>query len=190
MKKVIILLSSLGLMAAISTQTWAASEWTGNVNLTLGVKYLDDFDWEPVEDQGELGIHVDFRRQEWPLSMTVALLGSTDDDDINGIDVDGMTSEWRFGFKKIWEPHLILRPFFGGGVAIMTADLEAENAGLRISDDDIGFGIWISGGIYLTLNDRFNLGFDVGYSSGEVDLFGSDVDAGGGHAALLLGYHW
>lgn len=191
MKKAVLVLSlSVGFFCVSSVQVWAAQEWTGNINFTLGAKALDDDDWEPVEDQGEFGINVDFRQKDWPVNIAVALNGAGSEDTIEGVDVESVTSELRFGVKKIWEPNETMRPFLGGGFALATGDLQLEYLGDKISDDDSGLGVWLEGGVYWTVGGAFNLGFDIGYSTAEVTLFGVDVDAGGGHAGLLMGYHW
>ena len=57
-----------------------------------------------------------------------------------------------------------------------------------VSDDNNGIGIWLNGGVYWTLSQHFNLGLDLRYSQADVTLF--DVDAGGTHAGVILGYHW
>jgi len=56
--------------------------------------------------------------------------------------------------------------------------------------DDSSIGIWLNGGIYWTLGEAFNLGFELAYSHAKVTVFGEDANAGGGHAGILLGYHW
>ena len=191
MKKVFVVLgASIGFIVILWMQPCAATDWTGNVNFTLGAKALDKDDWDPVEEHGEFGIHVDFRRHEWPVNLAMALVVSAGEDDIEGFSFEAITSEWRFGVKKIWEPTQVMRPFIGGGVALIGSELEADYYGVSVSDDDIGFGVWISGGLYWTLNECFNLGLELGYSTAEVTLFDVDVDAGGGHAGLILGYHW
>lgn len=177
---------SMMFIFASSYQGWAVNDWTGNVNFTLGAKALDEDDWDPVDSQGEFGIHVDFRKQEWPVNIVIALLGSADEGDIGGYDVEGTTSELRFGVKKIWEPTEVVRPFLGIGLGFINGEFDLEG----IDDNDTALGLWINGGVYWTLGKSFNLGFEVGYSQADVDIFGVDVNAGGGHAGLLLGYHW
>ncbi|MBN1381681.1 MAG: hypothetical protein JXA41_08405 [Deltaproteobacteria bacterium] len=189
-KLFVILILSAGLLMFTFTQVWAASGWTGNVNFTLGAKALDEDDWEPVDEHVALGINVDFRKMEWPVNLAIALIGSADDDDYRGMDIEGTTSEFRFGIKKIWEPTQTMRPFIGGGLALIRAELEGEYLGYKVSDDDTCFGFWIDGGIYWTINRSFNLGFELGYSKGEVTLFDVDGEAGGGHAVIIIGYHW
>lgn len=193
MMKSVTLALLLGLMFIAPIGLYAADGWTGNINLTLGKKSLDDFDWDPVDNHDEIGIDVDFRNREWPINIVIALLASEEDDDFDIYDIEGSTRELRLGVRKIWEPGQTMqnmRPFFGGGLVLIDAEYEIETSGQRVSDDDSGLGFWFEGGIYWTLSTRFNLGFNIGYSNAEVDFFGSDIEAGGAHAGLILGYHY
>lgn len=183
------------LFVAVSPVAVKASGWTGNVNLKAGAKALDEDDWEPLEDQNEIGADVDFRMVDWPVSVTVALYGSAQKKEISGMDVEGKTGELRIGIKKIWEPDPSMRPFVGGGIAFISAENEWVNEylsplQLKVSDDDQGTGLWVSGGVFWTIKECFNLGFELGLSSVDVTLFNQEKKAGGAHAALLLGYHW
>jgi hypothetical protein len=169
---------------------WDGGQWTGNVNLTLGGKYLDSDDWEPVENQGELGVSLDFRERSWPVNLLVQFLGSSADDTLHGVDVKGETSEFRLGVRKIFEPDGTIRPFVSAGVASVWAKTRGEAGGYSVSDDDSALGVFIDGGLYFTINRVFNLGVEVGYSAAQVDFMGEDGEAGGTHAGLLVGYHW
>ena len=173
-----------------------AEGWTGNVNLLLGAKALDEDDWEPIHEHGQGGLLVDFRPADWPVSIAVDFLRSRDSDSVfdpgSGlfVDVRGETSELNLGVRKIWDERPSVRPFVGGGLAHISASLRASAAGLRVSDSDNSIGFWLNGGVYWTLGESFNLGLDLRYSQASVNLFGVSTDAGGGHAGLLLGYHW
>jgi len=183
----IAMVSLMILIFISSTQSWATDSWTGNVNFTLGAKALDEDDWEPVDEHTEVGIHVDFRKQDWPVNIAISLLASVSEEEyVAGYKVESSTSELRFGIKKIWEPTPTMRPFLGIGLGLINAELDIE--GYDIDDSTLGF--WLTGGIYWTINNSFNLGFELGFSQGEVEAEGYDANAGGGHAALLLGYHW
>ncbi len=171
----------------------SCEEYSGNVNFFLGGKSLDD-DWDPVEDQGEFGIMVDYKKVGWPLSIAIDLLGSNDDDSI----FEGTTTEFCFGVRKTWEPSTNMRPFFGGGLAIISAEIEIG----PFNDDDSAVGIWLGGGVYWTLTEHCNIGVLLRYSDAEVELDPRyagvqlipggpiDIDGGGGHFGLILGYHW
>jgi hypothetical protein len=173
-----------------------AQEWTGNVNAFLGAKALDEDDWEPAEEHGQFGILVDFKKKDWPVSIAIDLLSSEGDGAVfepnSGlfIDLEGETTELNAGVRKIWDQHAIVRPYIGGGLAFISADATGSAAGFTLSDDDSAVGFWINGGVYWTLNTSFNIGLDLRYSQAEVTLIDTDVNAGGGHAGLILGYHW
>ena len=171
------------------------SLWTGDVNLKAGFKALDEDDWDPLEDQDEIGVDVDFRMDDWPISVTLGLYGSAEKKEMSGNDVEGKTGEFRIGVRKIWTTDSNMRPFIGGGLVFMTAEIEGVNSYLtpiiiQISDDDRGTGLWISGGVFWTLQEHLNIGFELAVSAAEVTLFNEERRAGGAHAALLIGYHW
>jgi hypothetical protein len=48
----------------------------------------------------------------------------------------------------------------------------------------------LNGGIYWTLNQYFNLGFDLRYTDADVTFISTDIEAGGTTAGIFLGYHW
>ncbi len=200
MKRVVVLLIWV-MFLSIPLSATGEEEYTGNVNLFLGGKTLDN-DWKPVEDQGEFGIMVDFKRVGWPVSIAIDILGSYADDDIIvnlppliSIKFEGATTEFCFGVRKIWDTSTNMRPFLGGGLAIISAEAEIG----PFDDDDSAAGIWLGGGVYWTLTEHFNIGLLLRYSDAEVTLSPSyagvtlgstDIDAGGGHFGLILGYHW
>ncbi|HQP29869.1 MAG TPA: hypothetical protein PLB81_00965 [Deltaproteobacteria bacterium] len=197
MKKCVSVLIVSLLLAPLAQPPARAAEggWTGNLNFILGAKFLDEDDWDPVEDQAALGIGADFRARSWPVNLAVGLRASTlEDDDVVMQGVvsawEGSTKELRLGLNKIWEPTAALRPFIGGGLAAVSAELEREALGIRERDHDTGTGLWLSGGVYWTFGADINLGFEVGYSQARMTLFGAKGEAGGTHAAVLMGSHW
>ena len=167
-----------------------ANAWTGNVNFFLGGKSLDENDWAPVDQHAEFGVLVDFRQQDWPVSIALDFLGSTEEATELGLNVEGTTTEFDVGVRKIWGAEgSTIRPYIGGGLAFVNAEFKVTS-GFPVSDDDNGTGIWLNGGVYWTLGQHFNLGLDLRYSQADVTLFDVDVDAGGTHAGIILGYHW
>lgn len=175
-----------------------ANEWTGNLNAFFGGKALDDNDWM-ADEQAQVGVRLDFRRQDWPISLAADVHYSEGDFAGNvffpGVGVryyreDVETSELNFGVRKYWITATNMRPFFGGGMAFVLVDAKGNADGDRIfSEKGDGVGLWINGGISWTLN-ALNIGFDLRYSQAEVDMDFGDVEGGGGHAGMLLGYHW
>ncbi|MFZ5562708.1 MAG: hypothetical protein ACOZBW_01545 [Thermodesulfobacteriota bacterium] len=169
-------------------------EWTGNINVFLGAKALDEDEWEPAHEQSEMGVEIDFRQKEWPISIAIDLMGAYDDGYImtpgSFILAESRTSEFNVGLRKIWDQFPHVRPFIGGGLSLITAEAEATTYGLRISETDRSMGFWVGGGVYWTLNEHFNIGMELKSSWADVTLMGVDVNAGGGHFGLLAGYHW
>jgi len=186
---------------AVSTSL-AAGDWTGNAGLIIGSKTLNEDDWEPVESQSEVGAEVDFAKRSWPFHIAFAALQSSDEDTVYvrydderlRTKIKASTTELRAGIKKIWEPTSVMRPYVGGGLALINAEFESsvryEFEGVSASSDDQGLGLWINGGIYWTLFKQLNLGFSVGYSKATSDLFDIDAESGGVHGAFCVGYHW
>lgn len=166
-----------------------AGNFTGNVNVFLGQKQLDDDDWGRLDDQDELGLLFDFAQKSWPINIAIDLLGSRESASYAGYDVDGKTTEFCVGVRKIFilDQSAIFKPYVGGGLAFIGAELEDE---FGHSEDDNGAGIWLNAGGYFTLSQHFNIGLDLRYSKAEVTLSGEEVEAGGTHIGLILGYHW
>jgi len=203
MKKVTVLVITCFLLSipslAICGSNSNPDDWTGNIDFFLGAKALDEDDWEPVDEHSEVGLLLDFKQKSWPVSIAVDYLYSWDDDEessyvpgygLVNFDADGSTSELCIGVRKIWDNFKHVRPFFGGGIAFIWAELEVEVLGVSVSDDDMGTGLWLGGGVYWTLPEHFNIGLQLRWSWAEVTLLDIDGEAGGGHAGLLLGYHW
>lgn len=159
--------------------------WTGNINVFLGTKSLES-EWEAADQQDELGIEVDFRQERWPVSIAIDLLRGSDDGTSAGIKYESDISEFNIGVRKIWDEFPQMRPFVGGGVSFIAAEFRKTGT----SDHDSATGIWLGGGVYWTLAERFNVGLEAKYSDAEVTLFDSDIEAGGTHLGLLIGYHW
>ena len=61
---------------------------------------------------------------------------------------------------------------------------------ITTSESDTAMGSWVEGGIYFTVSERFNIGFNLRLSQAEVTLYGVEFEAGGTHTGLLLGFPW
>jgi opacity protein-like surface antigen len=213
---IIILLVSVSLIGFSHSYAQESSDWTGDINIYLGNKMLDKDDWSINEEgvkleldtQRQAGLDIDFGKKSWPVYIALGYLSSSADDSISeeiAIDdmiipvktkMEGSTKEIRLGVKKIWEPTSAIRPYIGGGLAMINAEgkitASAEGISSGISADDQAVGFYVNGGVYWTIADHFNLGVDVGYSKAKVtfDELESDMEAGGVHYGLMLGYHW
>ncbi len=177
---------------------WTPDYWSGSVNIFLGIKALDEEDWEPVEIHDQIGIVADVKPRSWPVSLAVDFLASSDDQgaiSLAGIgtvslEAEAKTRELDLGVRKAWDDTRSVHPYFGGGIGVFWAELEGRTTGSRTSDDDTGIGLWIGAGVIWVFYEHANVGVDFRWSRSEVTLYGVDVEAGGYHTGLLLGYRW
>lgn len=187
-----------------------ANEWSGNVNGVAGIKMLKESDWGHFDDQAEVGVMADFKRASWPMSMSANLLYSRDsssdyhDNEIGDTYYytyyaeEASTAELNLGVKKIWAPADRFNFYVGGGLAVIYGEMEITRANNlssgtywdRDTEDDAGLGGWGAVGCYVTFASHLNIGVDLRYSSAEIDLYDKDIDAGGVHVGLLVGYAW
>lgn len=207
MKKIIYAL--LMLVFFITPAIAAAEGWSGNVNGLLGLKLLDDSDWGDFDDQTEIGVMADFGMDSWPLRMSANFLYSSDStSDYHDNEVgdtyyytyyaeDATTVELNLGAKKIWSPAEKFNLYVAGGVAVIYGEMEITRANnlsgtYRDSDseDDTGLGGWAAMGCYVTFSRHLNVGIDLRYSTAEIDMYNDEIDAGGVHVGLLVGYAW
>jgi len=184
---------------AMSQSSSNPDDWTGNVNVFLGAKMLDKDDWEPVDEQFEAGVLIDFKQKSWPVSIAIDFLRSSDEEDVSfavlnfgtfSFNLEGNTTEFNLGVRKIWDNLTMVHPFVGGGLAVINAEVKGTALGVSVSEDDTGVGVWLEGGAYVTLSEHFNIGAEARWSKAEVTLFNVDGEAGGFHIGALLGFRW
>lgn len=185
------------LLPALPARLAAAgdSAWTGNANFFLGSKALNKAEWEPANEQGEFGVEVDFRQQDWPVGIAIDLLGAYGEGKVydpffGEVGLESETSELNLGVRKVWDAAPHVRPFIEGGLSLVKATGKVSMSGFTIEDSGNGSGYWLGGGVYWTLGEAFNIGLELKASSAKANIFGQDLKVGGGHAGLLLGYHW
>jgi hypothetical protein len=176
------------------------AESVGQVNFFLGQKTLDAGDWDPVDEQGEFGAVMSFGQDDWPVYLAVDFLASLDEGEIfdvlvGEIDVTGSTVELDVGVRKIWG-RKSFHPYAGGGLALVNGEIELDSSFGDAKADDDGLGAWLGGGAFWRLGKMFHIGADLRWSSAEIapDIEGTsssdDIDAGGLHLGLLLGFGW
>lgn len=186
-KGLIVALPMLFLVLVVFNSTsWAE----GNVNVMYGMKYLDSDDWEPTEKNQEFGLMVDFKAENWPLSIAIDILFSEDDDYLGSAKVEAKTQEFNLGIRKYFPINQRLKSYLGGGLAFINAEASASLYGLTATQDDDGIGVWLSGGAVYTVADHFNIGLDLRYSKAEVTIGGVDGEAGGAHILVFAGFHF
>ena len=166
-------------------------EYSGNMNFFLGVKTLDKDDWEPIDEHGEVGVMFDVKKEGWPVHLAMDILVSATEETDGGQDIELGISEFDLGIRKILDLGDV-HPFVGGGVSFMSAEYNIVDV-TKCSGG--GLGGWVDAGIFFTLGESFNLGFEARASTADATLEcgnGTEFDAniGGEHFGILLGYRW
>jgi opacity protein-like surface antigen len=168
-----------------------AGDWTGNIGGSIGSKHLDDNDWSSLDSQEALGFMLDVKKKSWPVSITYDLIGSYEENKNGSLKDEAYTVENQIGIRKTFElESWKMRPYIGGGVTSVSAEIKNKTATTSVKDNDDGTGVWIGAGWYVDVSESFDIGFDVRYSEAEVTLFNQDIEAGGMHYAATASYHW
>jgi|GEM_PF-6995626 len=209
----------LGLMLTLASPSWAYDEgnlFTGNVNFVLGVKELSKGAWAPINSQGEMGIKMDLKHEDWPISVVidyyrseaktdgsclshdrlvlpqVCTVGSPGTTHLEG-EITELNLGIRHSFEEIpWGEYLPvqlthLRPFVGAGFSLLRSTVRGTGLGINESKSENGTGMWGEVGIAYLLSTHFNIGFNVVGSGG---LTSSAQDDGGVHLGIFAGYHF
>jgi len=167
-----------------------AGDWTGNINAFMGMKTLSD-DWaDEFQEQTEGGILFDLQKRDWPVCGVIESMYSMKDDVIDGVDLELITTEILLGVGKNWAPNSTIRPYVRAGIVFATTELNGSNGSQSESISESGNGYGISGGVYWTISQHFNLGLGVRYTKAVIDFDGLDQECGGTHSGLVIGYHW
>jgi hypothetical protein len=167
---------------------------SGNVNLFFGVKGLDAEEWTPIDNQDELGVQVTV--DVGKIGIAVDLLRSNDKKPLfDSVNIEGTTTELCVGVRKIWGKKL--RPFFGGGLAFIEAEIQLSDEFDSVEDDHSTVGFWLDGGVFYQFAKHFNIGIDARLSATSTEeeyWFGQPVEPktelGGFHLGVLVGVGW
>ncbi len=172
----------------------------GNANFVLGARALDEDDWEPVEDQGVFGVNVDLGRDPWPVWIDLGFHVSAAEEDFRDpfffgghVDLTATLAEFSVGVVKTWRVSGgNVRPFAGGGLAAVTAEVEFDGPGFGdVDEDDTSGAIYGRGGVYWRIGSRFNLGVDARILMGsDFDIGGVDFEADYFQIGVLVGWGW
>ena len=191
MKALTVKTAVISILLLLFLSTAHAGDWTGNISGYVGQKSLDDSDWSQLDSQVAVGLILDLKQSNWPLRIAFDTIGSGDVHEHGSQKDEGYTLENHLGIRKVFEFNdLPVKPYLGGGIALVYGELKKKEGAVTVSDDDRALGGWIGGGLYFELTSHINLGLDLRYSQAEVTLFDLDREAGGIHAGVTAGYHW
>lgn len=168
---------------AVATET--------NINAMLGFKLLNHQDWQPVDEQGLLGVQVDVRPDEWPVAIAVNVMASSDYDrrtvmNVGTVDTYGGETELQLGLAGLLPLPGHTTLYAGAGVSFASALRATSTAASEREDWGYGIGGWAHAGAFWTIG-AFNLGFGAGWSWVPLTLDHQEVDAGGWRFGILLG---
>lgn len=186
MKKFTLLAVIVSLNASLAT----ASDYSGNINLSVGHRELSSSDWEGDKSLNSLGIMTNFKEASWPVSIALdASLSISEDLSEDNDEVS--ISEYHLGLRKHWNiAPLNLNPYVGGGLAIAFASLNEEVDGKKENDLDRSIGAWFGVGANWNLVDKINIGADIRYSEADFRVHDKDFDTTGISSAISIGYSW
>lgn len=172
---------------------------SGNANFVFGVRNVDtgEDDLSEVEDQGALGVNVDFTTGDLPFAWVIGFHVSGAEEDVDlGPGFEGDLSfglaELSFGLGWTWEAGSA-RPYVGGGLTLVSAavDLDLDVPGFDFDADDESGALYGDGGVYWRIGERFNLGVGGRVVLGtDIELEGAEIDADYAQAHGVIGWGW
>jgi len=152
--------------------------------LYLGQRNLDDDDWSPVDEQPMFGLEYSRETYGSAVGFEVGVMGSSDDDDVGGVDFEVKTGEVYAGVKKTFGED-VLRPYAGAGISFI--NLEADASGVA-DDDDSAPAFYAHGGLAIAPSEAFFIGLDLRFLVGsDLTIAGFDTDADYVQLAVFIG---
>ena len=161
-----------------------------NMTMLVGQRFLDEDDWEPLEEPVAVSVEFDRYGRFDPAGFEIGFSYAEDSGELGGIDLDSQFWELYGGVRKTFSlAEDRLHPYLSVGMSWVNAELDASAGGLSTNIDDDALGFYLRGGVYYTLGGGLNLGIDYR------KLLGADFDAEGASAdgdydqfSLSLGY--
>jgi len=157
------------------------------VALYLGQRNLDEGDYEPVDEQGMLGLEFVHEARESVVGWEFGLAGSAAEEDVAGLDVEATTGEVYAGIRKSLGSSRF-RPYIGGGISYIQSEIEATGALGSGSIDDGSVAGYVHLGVSLDITPGFFIGLDLRALVGsDLNYDGLESDADYEQLALTVG---
>lgn len=182
-------LAKLAVAAVFSCACASTFAAGGNVVHTLGMRLLNDDRWAPVEDQGQLGVLLDFQIAHSPFYVAAGLQHSSRQETEFGDELTASVADASLGAKFM--PTLgHIRPYFGIGLASVSAAYEVESSSGDQDDNDGSLAYYYGAGLLVRFG-HFDFGADVRHIAGtDLELFGDDINADSTVISTLFGWGW
>lgn len=154
------------------------------ISIYLGQRQLDEDEWSPVDEQPMFGLEYSRETLDSAVGFEVGIMGSSDDDDVGGVDFEVNTGEIYGGVRKTFGED-VLRPYVGAGISFI--NLEADVSGFG-EDDDGSPAFYAHGGLAIAASEAFMIGLDLRFLIGsDLEVAGIDTDADYVQLALMIG---
>ena len=184
---------AIAMLLLLTTSMTNADELSGHIGGFVGLKIMNRSDWGDIGQHFAMGVMLDIKKDSWPISIVLDIMGTGDEQKHDGMRDLGHTTEYHFGVRKIFmNQYSKIQPYIGGGVSFMYAEQEFRDEinNTTMKQDDRDVGSWVGAGMYYEINPKFVLGLDVRYSYGKVTLFDDERDAGGIFTGVTGGFQF
>jgi opacity protein-like surface antigen len=128
-------------MLVLTIPVAQAGDWTGNAGGSLGSKQLDNQGWGALDSHVTIGFMLDVKKKSWPVSLTYDLILSGQLEESGSLKNEAYTVENHFGVRKKLElENSSVRPYIGGGVALVYAETRNKTATSTVKNEDDAIG--------------------------------------------------
>jgi len=167
-----------------------SSASVSNVTMLISQRYLDEDDWEPLDEPTAFGVEFDRYGPYDPLGFEVGFSYAEDSATVSSVDVDTEVWEIYAGARKTFSlAEDRLHPYISVGASWSNAELDASVGGGSASLEDDAFGFYLRGGVYYTIGEGFNVGLDYRKLLGaNFEDSGAEADGDFDQFSLGIGY--
>lgn len=188
---------ALAVVSVLAVTDDAQARYRGDFNLFVGQLWLRNGDWSPIDEQPEFGLMLNFGEERAPVHFAIDVFSSkkevTNNDSMPNGRVEGTSREIAIGVRKVWD-QAATRPHLGAGADIISVSEELDGPIGSSKNEDRAYGAWVDLGVSWRVASHLNLGIEARYSYALATLgsgsSGREVNAGGIHLGLLIGYGW
>lgn len=167
--------------------------WRGRqTNLLVGLRSFEDERWEPVEDQVAWGIDYCEPIGLGAVRLEAGFQYTWDESSASlpggqGVELHAETFDFSAGLNASY-PFGRLRPYVGGGAALVFTDTKSLDQGEIVRDDDSTIGGYGKAGLLFQVSQIAHVGVEYRYfAGGTISLANDEVDADAGQIAIVFG---